>query len=252
MNRNSLTNVFPLFAPNSAGDDIQKEILTIKSINQVIPFLHLLLQEFNYKVELHPIDYFNPYIDSNSLKNLFNTYGSDKSSTHDYYKLYASILDNRYEIKNICEIGLGSNNLDTVSNMGLFGRPGASLKAFKDYCPNAQIYGADIDERILIQDYRIKTCYIDQTEISSFKYLDAMLPNNLDLFIDDGLHAPNANLQTFRYGLNKIKVGGWVVIEDIPYICRPIWEIVSAILPSYFKGYLLQGKNALVFAVNKF
>ena len=60
-------------------------------------------------------------------------------------------------VTNIFEIGLGSINTKIVSNMGKFGKPGASLRAFRDFCPNAIIYGADIDQSILFKEERIKT-----------------------------------------------------------------------------------------------
>ena len=44
---------------------------------------------------------------------------------------------------------MGTNNPNLVSTMGSSGRPGASLYAFKEYLPNAIIYGADIDKDIL-------------------------------------------------------------------------------------------------------
>lgn len=70
--------------------------------------------------------------------------------------------------KNILEIGLGTNDPTLVSSMGSGGRPGPSLYAFKQYLPNANIYGADIDKDILFNEERINTCYVDQLDIKTF------------------------------------------------------------------------------------
>jgi hypothetical protein len=106
-----------------------------------------------------------------ALKALFDHHGSDKANSHNYHILYSSILGDGEKIENIFEIGLGTNNSDVVSNMGSGGKPGASLRAFRDYCPNANIYGADIDSRILFSEERIRTFYLDQTRLDSFQNL---------------------------------------------------------------------------------
>ena len=40
--------------------------------------------------------------------------------------------------------------------MTLNGKPGASLKVWKDYFVNAQIFGADIDRNILLKKIELK------------------------------------------------------------------------------------------------
>ena len=97
------------------------------------------------------------------LESIFNKYGSDKANYHNYHYLYAWILKNPSEIKSLFEIGLGTKNSNVVSNMGKNGKPGASLKAFKEFLPNASIIGADVDSKILLEEERIKTFFVDQT-----------------------------------------------------------------------------------------
>jgi 23S rRNA U2552 (ribose-2'-O)-methylase RlmE/FtsJ len=99
---------------------------------------------------------------------------------------------------NILEIGLGTNNPILVSSMGSLGRPGASLYAFAEYLPNANIYGADIDENILFKSNRIKTSYVDQLNSNTFDEMSNNFSNvKYDLIIDDGLHSDEAVLNTF-------------------------------------------------------
>ena len=70
--------------------------------------------------------------DLRDLENLFNEYGSDESGKHNYHLIYSWVLRGKRHLPlTILEIGLGTNYLDTLSNMGLHGRPGASLRAFR-------------------------------------------------------------------------------------------------------------------------
>jgi hypothetical protein len=114
--------------------------------------------------------------------------------------------------------------------MGENGIPGASLRALRDFLPNARIFGADIDEPILFKEDRIKTYYVDQTQPASFNDLSLRLGSDgFDLVIDDGLHAPNANIATLAFALHILKPNGWFVVEDIKRESLPIWETVSAL-----------------------
>jgi hypothetical protein len=177
-------------------------------------------------------------------------YGSDKA-VHHYHNIYGPILKNRDEIRGVLEIGLGTNNTDIVSNMGAGGRPGASLRAFRDFLKSASIFGADIDTQILFEDERIKTFFVDQTKPATLTELGKSVPSELDLIIDDGLHSPNANIATLQFGLRKIKRGGWVVIEDIAREALRAWELVSALLPNSYETHILRAEGAFVFTVKR-
>ena len=102
------------------------------------------------------------------LKDLMDFYGSDKggkNNHHNYTHFYSQIFYNKKEkIKNFLEIGLGTNNVEVPSNMGNQGKPLASLRAWRDYFINANIYGADIDKGILKNEERITTFFVDQTK----------------------------------------------------------------------------------------
>ena len=99
-----------------------------------------------------------------------------------------------HKVKKILEIGLGTDNVNLLSNMGINGKPGASLRAFRDFFKNSKIYGADIDKNILFDDLKIKTSYVDQTSEISIRKLFKKFGSNFDLIIDDGMHSPSANL----------------------------------------------------------
>jgi hypothetical protein len=245
---------FPLFAPFSDGKYEDKATLTIQTINQTVPLLSSLATLVGKrKLEISPIQSF-PTSDREhetvaELKTYLDKHGSDKANHHDYHFLYGSILKNPADVRAVLEIGLGTDNTDVVSNMGSRGKPGASLRAFRDFFPNAKIYGADVDKRILFKEDRIETFFVDQTDSDTFGNLGNSIPGDLDLAIDDGLHSPNANIATLQFALGKVKPGGWVVIEDISADAIPLWEVVSALLPETYQRHLFSAKAGLVFAV---
>ena len=68
-------------------------------------------------------------------------------------------------------------------------RPGASLRVWRDFFPNANIYGADVDKKILFSDNRIYTFYVDQFNPQSIQEMWKNVDqDNFDLIIDDGAH----------------------------------------------------------------
>ena len=186
---------------------------------------------------------------ASDLALLFNKHGSDKSTYHDYHHIYNSILIGRRERPlNILEIGLGSNNLDVPSNMGPWGRPGASLRAFRDWLPHAHIFGADVDKRILFQEERISTFWVDQTdEKSLFRLASQLSRTKFDLIIDDGLHLPHANFNTLDALLTLLGERGVFVVEDIEPVHKPFWQLARAVLAAKYDTYFTAAKGGCVF-----
>jgi hypothetical protein len=253
----NVVRAFPLFAPFTAGNYKDKAEATIQTINRTIPLLSDLAKAQTGKhLELVDVQRFpaspQDLQAADDLKRYFDKYGSDKSNAHNYHKLYGPILRSRDGIRALLEVGIGTNNADVLSNMGQGGRPGASLRAFRDFLPNARIFGADIDKRILFDDERIETHHLDQTDIESFKHLGTLVPSELDLIIDDGLHSPNANINTLLFGLTRIRIGGWLVIEDIALEAIPVWQIVAALLPTNYKSHILTAAGFMLEETGKF
>jgi len=178
-----------------------------------------------------------------NLSNLFNKHGSDKATKHDYFLVYADLLNELGSDQplKVLEIGLGSNNPDLVSSMGSDGRPGASLRAFRDALPYSDIYGADIDEDILFAEERIKTARVDQFDPNSFTAMANTLgETKFDLIIDDGLHAVTANLNSLIFGLRSLKENGIMIVEDIPKRSLDAWFPVISILSDKYKCGLIE------------
>lgn len=167
----------------------------------------------------------NYFVNSNSnseLTKLMNHYGSDKggkNNHHNYADYYSELFFyKRNRIENFLEIGLGSNDLNILSNMGKDGTPLASLRAWRDFFPNANIFGADIDRKILKDEERIKTYYVDQTNPLSIKEMYTQTKvNKFDIILEDGLHEYKANICCFENSIHYLKNDGIYIIEDVYY-----------------------------------
>jgi hypothetical protein len=236
-----------IFVPASAGDYrmIGKETLNVA--NQVFPLIRIIGEKNNETSNIKKIEDFSKErkISKNAiaLKNLFNKFKSDKSQNHNYHLIYSALFKNKDKVKNVLEIGIGTNNLDVMSNMGKKGTPGASLRAFKDFFKFASVYGADFDKRILFKEKRINTFYVDQTKIKTLSSLFSKINKKFDLIIDDGLHAIHANLNTTIISLKHLKKGGWLVIEDIPLVALDVWVVISKLLSKKYVTHIIKSKT---------
>jgi hypothetical protein len=146
-------------------------------------------------------------------------YGSDKGGYfHNYTVVYESLFKRlRTQPLRIFELGLGYNDLMVRSDTRTAGRPGASLRAWRDLFPNALIYGADIDRTVLFQEKNIKTFYCDQLNPDAIKELwgQPELSGGADIIIEDGLHSFDANVSFLRGSLDRVRPNGYYIIEDI-------------------------------------
>ena len=135
----------------------------------------------------------------------------------DYYSEIFSLSKNK--IQNVFELGIGSCDIDNQYNMNFLGKkyiPGASLKVWKDYFFNANIFGADIDKNTLFSEDRIKTSWVDQTNkesiIDMYKNFGV---EKFDIMIDDGCHRYNETINFFENSIDNLANDGIYIIEDI-------------------------------------
>lgn len=244
-----------LFRANSVNDGENKQ-LWVQGAGLFIPLLNELLEFSNRsKPTIKSCDAFftNDALTLN-LGKLFNQHGSDKATAHDYFKLYGHILQ-ELGVKNhlaLLEIGMGTNKAGLVSTMGAGGRPGASLRAFRDFLPNAKIFGADIDRDILFTEDRITTRQVDQLDRKSFQPL-TIEQEMFDIIIDDGLHSTPANMNTMIWAMKHIKPGGYIVIEDISSDLVSNWDVVSFIIShtAMWRSQLLHCQGGSVFILHR-
>lgn len=240
------------FSAGSANDESHMH-LWMKGASLFIPQLNRLLEHTDHLFTIIHIDTFDTK-NSDELGNIFEHNCSDKSTGHNYHILYSFILNTLgvNNALNILEIGLGTNNPHLVSTMGYYGKPGASLYAFREYLPNANIYGGDIDKDILFEADRIRTSYVNQLEIQTLYDMRTRWGNiTFDLIIDDGLHSIGANFNTLLFALDSVKQGGWIVIEDIHI--KENWKSIDFILHSTkkVKTYFIQAQNGYLYAIQK-
>lgn len=246
---------FPLFIPYSDGSYKDRASFTVQAINETFSRLAQLAESVGHDhVPIEPISAAAKTeadkAAAEELKLILDRSGSDKAR-NDYHHLYGAILANRRQVRRIFEIGLGTNNTDVVSHMTHEGTPGASLRAFRDFCPNAHIWGADVDRRVLFEEDRITTRFIDQTNPATVDALLNELPSAFDLVIDDGLHSPHANIESLRFGLRLVRPGGWVVIEDIGSPALPLWQTVSALLPDMYRARIFDAQGRIIYVVRR-
>jgi hypothetical protein len=194
---------------------------------------------------------FNPSIQT-PLCDIMTRHGSDKGGKrHNYTTLYYNLLHARQqEPLRIFEVGIGTTNLTIANNMGANGTPGASLRGWAEFFPNAHIFAADIDKTILFQEDRIKTFYTDQLDRITIKgmWLQKDLQEQFDLIVDDGLHTYDANVCFLENSIHKLRVGGYYIVEDIRNCDVPLfyvrlegWRLAH---PSYtFQLLLLEYTN---------
>jgi SAM-dependent methyltransferase len=250
----NLLEVLVAFSPGSRGSYRQLSMQTLRTVQQLPEALKGLVEATNSAKLVVPESIMEwrrlAPRSSEELGRLLKVNGSDKAR-HEYHFIYASLLADREKVERILEIGLGTNHVDVMSHMEKTGRPGASLLAFRSFCPSAQVFGADIDARVLFQDERITTLQVDQTSQDSLDALAKSLPRDFDLVVDDGLHSPDANVLTLTFGLGLIKPGGWVVIEDIKPSALRLWQVIAALLPDGFEPHLVVTRFALVFLVRR-
>ena len=134
----------------------------------------------------------------NQLKKLSKKYPSSKT-TFNYFDLYYSHFSSLKNKKlNILEIGV----LD-----------GDSLRIWRDFFPNANICGFDINKKnFTIKNVDIKvgnqvdTLFLSKI-VKKYKYFD--------IIIDDGSHISNHVIKTFNFLFDYLSENGFYVIEDL-------------------------------------
>lgn len=165
---------------------------------------------------------------NDGLDAIFRESGSDKDtndhsqqhpsgwSYHSYAPIYSLFFNSiRQNTLNLLEVGIGTSDPTIQSSMGKNGTPGASLRAWKEYFPNGNIVGLDIDEKTMFAEERIETFCIDQTDpISISNFILNNEGREFDVIIDDGLHTENAAHNFYENTFHLLRSNGFYFIED--------------------------------------
>ncbi|CAE7313245.1 APX3 [Symbiodinium sp. CCMP2592] len=166
--------------------------------------------------------------DKAPLSQLMLEAGSDKAQ-NGYCPIYEVLLQ-PLKVQRLLEVGLGTQNPDSLSSMAGLGpgfRPGGSLRAWRDYLPQAFIYGLDVMPDAMVRgEARIRSALADSANeghvasvMKSWGFASAPGPGTprgvFDVMVDDGLHSPEAQIATLGSLWPWLKRGGIFVIEDI-------------------------------------
>lgn len=153
------------------------------------------------------------------LDEISKRYHLDKNistNCHNYIPGYISLFkDVKHEIKNVLEIGIGSvenGQMGGILHLGY--KTGNSLRCWRDYFVNANIYGIDIYPHD-INETRIKVFCADQSNENDLKSAVNEINAPIDVIIDDGSH--NGEHQKFSFMVLEkyLSRKGIYVIEDI-------------------------------------
>jgi hypothetical protein len=148
---------------------------------------------------------------------------------HYYTPFYHELFKNRRnEIKKVMEFGTGfpevMGHVEKVT-----GEPhiaGASLYMWRDYFPNAQVYGADWSDRGMVKGQeRIRTYLCDERSEYEVKSVFKETGTDIDIFVDDALHQHTYQLNLAKIVLPILKEGAIYIIEDVHYPPRIVREL---------------------------
>ena len=131
-------------------------------------------------------------------------YGTDKVTKHNYGDTYFELFkDRRNEVKKVLEIGVAE---------------GAGLFMFRDFFPNAIIYGAEIDRKRVASlqgQERIEVFEVNQASEDDLINLINEIGGDIDLVIDDGSHKPEDQFLTAFHLMLLLDTNVTYVIEDV-------------------------------------
>ena len=188
----------------------------------------------------------------NDLFEINKKYGSDKG-THGYLNHYYEFFkDRRYENLKILEIGIFN---------------GASLRLWKEFFPNSEIYGIDnqtktdeggafcSDQTIKsLNESGIKTFIADQSKKEDLEEFIKASGVNFDIIIDDGSHKQKDQQVALGSLFPYLNSKGIYIIEDLTlphYHCTPkdgkiSWGVhkqdLTDITSHVLFGFIAEGK----------
>jgi hypothetical protein len=205
-----------------------------RSVNDV----HAALKSLRYELELHrktaaAVANIMNFPDSGygELAILCDRYGCNKGSLskagrhhpyypmppHTYTEIYEALFAGiRHSTRNIFECGVGTDDAGRHGGFSQRYKPGASLRVWRDYFPNAVILGGDIDENVLFSEERIRTGYLDQTSADSVdRFFSSAGVTTFDVMLDDGLHTFEAARSLFDGASRYLAPCGLYIVEDL-------------------------------------
>ena len=144
-------------------------------------------------------------------------YGTDKCPqlAHTYTPFYYNLFKNKRKlIKKVLEIGIGPYRGKRPRRYTLIG---SSLYMWRDFFPNALIFGAEINPAWVFEDERIKVFQCDQKKREDLLRVVKNIGADIDLVIDDACHDLKAQVYTCLTLMPLLKKDAVYIIEDALY-----------------------------------
>lgn len=120
----------------------------------------------------------------------------------------------------------------SILEIGIF--KGGSLRAWRDYFPNATVFGLDIEKTFvhpLEKEERIEARIVDAADhVELSKWIGKKY---FDIIIDDGSHRKSEILAAFDILWPRLYPGGIYSIEDIKIDAISISELKDAVISTY-------------------
>lgn len=172
-------------------------------------------------------------MDNVNIDDLFIKYGTDKGGPWGwgYSGAYEKHLrEHRHKVAAVLEIGICGFR-DIPGNV-----VGASLFAWRDYFPGAEICGIDNDPRFIFNDqHRIHTALADAYNPTELQLAVAALMQRaddykFDFICDDAVHDPVPQMQLVRQLWPRLARNGKYAIEDVCPVKVPDGDLFEAMI----------------------
>ena len=165
-------------------------------------------------------------------------FGSDKCSDwHNYSTFYEFIFseDREKDLK--------------IFEVGIYG--GSSVRSWKEYFKNSQIYCGDVNQDYFVNEDRIQSFFCDQDNPEAIREMwenETLKDINFDIIIDDGKHEYTSNINFLENSYHKLKKGGIFIIEDLTRFTfdrfeERIEEIKERLSPSHIQLIQIQNRK---------
>lgn len=184
-----------------------------------------------------------------SLLEFVDNSRTDKNTTHTYLPLYNVLLERLKETaQNVLEVGVGE---------------GGSIKLWRDYFQNAQVYGLDIlpktyfKQDIFADSRIIMNVGINAYDVNFFQ--ETFLDKNLrfDFMLDDGPHTLQSQIDFIKLYSQLLTKDGILIVEDVQSMdwLPQLIQQTPDHLKQYIRTYdLRKNKNRyddIVFTIDK-